>query len=140
LGTVVEFHVHIHPNSVPVAGHSSLPEKPKLPPKRTNPTLVAFVAEASKVAELPDSVAPLEGMTMVVVGAEPDELNGNVQIPRPCVVAIRVPFEFRRTSITCTLGRLEPISVHDVEDPLRAGAVNTPASLATIKPAGLPSF
>jgi hypothetical protein len=41
---------------------------PKLPPKSRNSTLVAFVAEASKVAAVPDSVAPFEGMRTLVVG------------------------------------------------------------------------
>ena len=39
-----------------------------MPPKSRNWTLVAFDAEASKVAAVPDKVAPLEGMRLLVVG------------------------------------------------------------------------
>ena len=42
--------------------------KPKLPPKSRNSTLVAFEAEASRTAAVPDSVAPFEGIRMLVVG------------------------------------------------------------------------
>ena len=50
-----------------MAVHSTGAAKPKMPPKSRNSTLVAFEAEASKVA-VPDSVAPLEGMRTRVVG------------------------------------------------------------------------
>jgi hypothetical protein len=39
-----------------------------VPPKSRNSTLVAFDAEASKVAAVPDNVAPEEGMRTLVVG------------------------------------------------------------------------
>ena len=42
-----------------------------MPPKIENSTLVAFEAEASKVAVVPDNVAPPAGMsTLVVSGFE----------------------------------------------------------------------
>ena len=40
-----------------------------MPPKRTNSTLVAFDAEASKVAAVPDTVDPFDGISTLVVGA-----------------------------------------------------------------------
>jgi len=39
-----------------------------VPPKSRNSTLVAFDAEASKVAAVPDKAAPFEGMRTLVVG------------------------------------------------------------------------
>ena len=41
--------------------------EPKMPPKSRNSTLVAFEAEASRYID-PDSVAPSEGMSTLVVG------------------------------------------------------------------------
>jgi hypothetical protein len=40
-----------------------------VPPKSRKSTLVAFEAEASRVAAVPDKVAPFDGMSTVVVGA-----------------------------------------------------------------------
>ena len=54
---------------VGVAVQSTVVLKPKEPPKSRNLTLVAFDAEASNVAAVPDNVAPVEGITTAVVGA-----------------------------------------------------------------------
>jgi hypothetical protein len=47
-----------------------------MPPKSLNSTLVAFVALASRTVD-PDSVAPFEGRTMVVVGTATETVLEN---------------------------------------------------------------
>jgi hypothetical protein len=53
-----------------VAVQTTGAEKPYFPPKSRNLTLVAFEADASRVVD-PDSVAPFEGIKMLVVGGFP---------------------------------------------------------------------
>src|SRR5450631_2878055 len=52
---------------VGVAVQSTGALKPKVPPKSRSSTLVAFEAEASSKVD-PDTVAPLEGISTLVVG------------------------------------------------------------------------
>jgi hypothetical protein len=47
--------------------HTTGAAKPYVPPKSRNSTLVAFEAEASKVA-VPDNVAPVAGISRLVAG------------------------------------------------------------------------
>jgi hypothetical protein len=63
-----------------------------MPPRSRNSTLVAFEADASRVVD-PDSVAPFDGMRMLVVGVEgavhktPGAKSADVGVPSPVAMS-----------------------------------------------------